>query len=165
MNLPNRPRQHVLETESINKLRNSIPTEWVIQSLEHDYGIDNLIEIANNDGYLDGTSFAIQLKATDSLFENRDNVSVRMNTSTLNYLKNRLELVMIILYVSTEQESYWIWLRDIIGDVCFENETFTIKIPKNNRLSSINWNRIQEYSERIRNTKVSSTRGLNYRYE
>ncbi len=164
MALPRRPRQHVLETESKNNLAQNIPNEWVIQSIENDYGIDNFVEIVQYQE-LDGNFFSIQLKGTDSNFENQEFVSVRMNTRTIQYLMRRVELVMIVLYASSEQESYWTWLRDAIDGINYDNQTFRIRIPKQNCLSVANWQRISEFSERIRYRKVNSANHLNFDYE
>lgn len=164
MALPRRPRQHVLETESRNNLNQNIPNEWVVQNIDNDYGIDNLVEIVN-DEELNGNFFSIQLKGTDTNFNNQDSVTVRMNTRTIRYLMNRVELVMIVLYVSTEEESYWTWLRDAIEGINYDNQTFTIRIPKVNILSAANWQRISDFSETIRNRKVNSAMDLNFNYE
>lgn len=163
MSLPKRPRQHILETESQNNLAQNLPDEWVLQNVENDYGVDNFVEIAHN-YELDGTFFSIQLKGTDADFQNNDFVSVRMRTSTLRYLKERVELVMIVLYVAIEKESYWIWLRDAIRGTNLENKTFTIRIPKGNTLSNANWERIREFSIEIKNRKIQSANNLNFDY-
>ena len=163
MALPRRPRQHVLETESKNNLAQNIPNEWVIQNIENDYGVDNFVEIVQNQE-LDGNFFSIQLKGTDSNFDNQEFVSVRMNTSTINYLMRRVELVMIVLYVSHDQESYYTWLRDAINGINYDNRTFRIRIPKQNRLSVANWQEIREFSESVRDRKVSSANDLNFDY-
>ncbi|WP_249414458.1 DUF4365 domain-containing protein [Marinifilum caeruleilacunae] len=163
MTLPIRPRAHVLERESINNLHENIPNEWVIQQIPNDYGVDNFVEIVQNQE-VNGNVFSIQLKATDNVFENQDYVSVRMRTPTIRYLMNRVELVMIILFVSNENQSYWIWLRDIAEHVNYDNATLTVRIPKQNRLNTINWNRIMEFTELIRNAKVEAARDMNFNY-
>ena len=164
MALPRRPRQHVLETESRNNLNQNLPFEWVVQNIENDYGIDNFVEIVENEE-LNGNFFSIQLKGTDLDFENQDSVSVRLDTRTIQYLMGRVELVMIVLYVSTKQESYWIWLRDGIEGINYDNQTFTIHIPKENLLSNANWIRISNFSNMIRERKIGSAIDLNFEYE
>lgn len=163
MTLPIRPRTHVLERESINNLHENIPNEWVIQQMTNDYGVDYLVEIVQ-DQEVNGNFFSVQLKATDTTFENQNNVTFRMNTSTIRYLMNRVELVMLILYVSNEDQAYWIWLRDIAGNVNYENRTYTVRIPKQNRLTNINWDRINEFSDHIGDRKIGSASDMNFSY-
>lgn len=163
MIFPRRPRAHILETESRNNLRQNIPNEWVIQNIENDYGIDNLVETVENEE-LNGNFFSIQLKGTDNAFEGRNFVSVRMKTATIRYLMNRVELIMIVIFISPENESYWIWLRDAIGGIDYRNQTFTINIPRGNRLSRINWERVSQFSNQIRGRKIESANDLNFEY-
>lgn len=161
---PKRTRQHVLETESRKYFEQNIPNEWVIQGIDNDYGIDNHVEIVENEE-LDGNFFSIQLKGTDGKFEDKDYTTVQMRTSTIYYLLNRLELVMIILFVSRENEAYWIWLRNAVNGLDWEKERFTVKIPKRHRLSTINWDKIREFSDLVRQQKVDSAMGLDFDYE
>lgn len=163
MTFPRRPRAHILETESRNNLRQNIPDQWVFQNIENDYGIDNFVEIVENEE-LNGNFFSIQLKGTDNSFEDRNSVSVRMRTATIRYLMNRVELVMIVIFVSPENESYWIWLRDAIDEIDYQNQTFTINFPKENRLSAIDWERVSQFSNQIRNRKIESANDLNFEY-
>jgi len=163
MSLPKRTRAHVLETESRLNLENNIPTEWVVQSVEHDYGIDNHIEIVQNEE-LNGNFFSIQLKGTDRQFAESPNVSVRLDTKNVKYLMGRVELVMLILFVSTENESYWIWLRDGIKNIDYNNASYTITIPKTNKLSQAPWDKIIQFSETIRSQKIGSATKIHFLY-
>ena len=63
--LPQRPRQHQLETESRIRFESAIPSQWVFRTLEKDYGIDGEVEIFDDSGTATGYRFLVQLKATD----------------------------------------------------------------------------------------------------
>ena len=44
-NLPKRPRQHQLETESKRQFESAIPSSWIYRAKDQDYGIDGEVEI------------------------------------------------------------------------------------------------------------------------
>lgn len=65
-NLPQRPREHVLETESRKFVENILPSEWIVTHPIADYGIDLHVEIVENT-YVTGAHFSMQLKSTDKI--------------------------------------------------------------------------------------------------
>lgn len=161
---PRRPRSHSIEEISRNQLRQNLPEDWICLDINPDYGVDNLIEICEEE-QMRGNSFSIQLKATDRDFSTRNYLTVTMNTRTINYLMHRAELVMIVLYSSIENESYWIWLRSVNHGIDFNNQSATIRIPKTNRLSQIDWTRITAFTDRIRSMKINHARNEDFTYD
>ena len=61
-----RPRSHVLETESRQAFEAAMPSRWVYR--KHDYGLhfDGAVEVFTPDGNETGLMFFEQLKATDT---------------------------------------------------------------------------------------------------
>lgn len=68
MNLPKRPKTHVIETESGRLLQSLAPEEWIVRDpSERDYGIDLYIEQVSKDGDLTGQLMAVQLKGQQKI--------------------------------------------------------------------------------------------------
>ena len=59
-----RPRQHVLEDESRLTLKNFLPSEWIVEDIRRDYGLDMQITIVDEEK-VTNTVFCVQIKATD----------------------------------------------------------------------------------------------------
>ena len=145
MNYPQRPMQHELEAESEIFFRQHLPAGYVVNRPNADYGYDFIIDVAEN-GQMRGINFYVQLKSSERPSGDVENETVRLSTATYNFLKRNVNVVFIVKYVRTENEAYWILLRDIPRPDP-DNETFTVHIPKRNRITTINW---QETIERVR---------------
>ena len=133
---PQRHIAHTLENKSENYLKGKLPQDWLVDKMS-DYGQDLQIGIVEN-GNVTGQELLIQLKASHERANTPEYETVKLKMSTYNYLKGRLGVVMLVKYVEVENEAYWILLRDITAP----NPTlkyFTIRIPKVNRISSIDW--------------------------
>lgn len=152
---PVRPRPHTLETESENYLRWKLPVEWTISRLSNDYGQDLIIEIAQ-DGQMRGLGFIVQIKSSENPSGNSSYENFVLNTSTYHYLKRKLEVVLLIKYISSEREAYWLLLKDVNPPQNEEQTSFTIKIPKINKLSELNWNIIVTIVRNITEIKLNS---------
>ncbi len=101
--LPNRHRNHEIETLSERYLKNKIPYSWVVNHFQVDYGTDYKCEILLDRG-VTGMNFMIQLKGKEKEVNN-DSVKLNPKKSTLNRWNNRLEPTMIV----AEDEAYWSW--------------------------------------------------------
>ena len=62
---------------------------------------------------------------------------------------------MIVKYVLSENEAYWVLLKDLPSPNQ-NNKTFTIRFPKKNKLSTINWGDIQEYINGVTKRKLAA---------
>src|SRR5690606_26294009 len=62
---------------------------------------------------------------------------------------NRLEPTMLIAYVVNENEAFWMWFKEDSVDLTKENKTFSISIPRRNKLSELNWDYISKYIQEI----------------
>jgi len=140
--LPQKPRQHVLETESRNFVRGIFPSEWNVADVPTDYGIDLDIEIVEKTN-VTGVHFSMQLKSTDEVKATKDGfISYSCKTSTLRYFLEKIEHVVFLVYDAKKKTGYWIWVKDYLVNDLSKNKkwkkqtTATIKIPKSNLFTS-----------------------------
>jgi hypothetical protein len=158
MPFPIRHEAHTLEQESRNFLRNHLPVDWVANQPQDDYGIDFQIEIPE-DGQLRGLELIIQLKAAKNGTGSENTETVSLRVATFNYLRRNLRVVMIIKYVKSANEAYWIFLRDVNPPHDENQKSFTVHIPKTNRLSATNWDQIKTLIRMITNKKLGAVNG------
>jgi len=150
---PHRSESHQLEETSVRYVRNALPRGWTCEKPEHDYGVDLRVDIFE-DGTATGLELLFQLKASADSAKGETEV-VRLKTSTYNHLWSKLQVVMLVKYIEHTNEAYWLLLKDI--DIpATDQKTFTVHIPKANRLSTINWQDIQGYVRGITSTKLAS---------
>lgn len=157
MQYPKRSETHQLEELSERFFVNSLPRNWCSEKPKADYGTDIKVDIFEGDNAT-GLELLVQLKssheASASEFE-----TIHLRTATYNYLWDKLQVVMLVKYVEVENEAYWLLLRDV-PKPNQDQETFTVRIPKINRLSSIEWQCIQNYVRDVTNGKLASRRKL-----
>lgn len=157
MDLPKRHRTHQIEELSERFFKNQTPIEWVINRFEHDYGTDYNCEIDERGG-MSGRNFTIQLKGKEKETDS-SNISIsNIKKTTIRRWFNRLEPTMLIAYIVDEKEAFWIWVDENTVDLTKNNQTFTIKISRDNKLSSIDWGIINE-----KILKVFSRKSLLYK--
>jgi len=127
---PQRHPSHVLAEESEGFLRSLLPSDWLVQKPQQDYGQDLRIELAN-DCRLEGCELVIQMKASAEPSGNgAEEIISGVKTSTYNYLKGILPVVMFVKYIRSEREAYWVLLRDIRGPESPEQATISVRIPR-----------------------------------
>lgn len=61
----------------------------------------------------------------------------------------RLEPVLLVVYVQEDEEAYWYWFNDLNIDLTSTQQTFTIRIPQENKLSRTDWDNILKYVQNI----------------
>lgn len=145
--LPNRHRNHEIENLSERFLKSTIPYSWVINQFHIDYGTDYNCEIVI-DKKVTGMNFTIQLKGKEKEL-NVDFVKLNIKKRTLNRWNNRLEPTMVIAFIVDEEEAYWNWFNPTEFDLTQANDSYTVNIPKQNKLSELNWNYIAEEIKKI----------------
>ncbi len=152
---PQRTKNHVADELSNRFFASSLPENWASHAPPKDYGVDLIVDIFDGE-QATGLELLIQLKSTklsnDKTFE-----TVRLKTTTYNYLWNKLQVVLIVKFVIPQNEAYWILLKDVpIPNQ--SNKSFSIRIPKANRLSSIDWNFVKSYVEDVTQRKLTAQR-------
>ncbi len=148
MSFPKRHRNHEIEELSERYMRNCIPASWVTNKLQLDYGTDYNCEITIDNG-VSGLNFSIQLKGKESEKHNRHVSIAGIKRTTINRWIKKLEPTMIVAYVVEDNEAYWTWVTVNTFDLTKNNKTFQIKIPKENKLSIIDWNNVENYLKQI----------------
>jgi hypothetical protein len=137
--LPQRPDAHQLEEKSERFFHGCLPRNWTAERPKHDYGVDLRVDI--NDGSdVTGHELLVQLKA--SARPSADETErMQLKVSTFNLLRNKLQVVILVKYIEEENEAYWLLLKSIQVP-SQDQETFTVHIPKTNRLSVAPWDEI-----------------------
>lgn len=156
MEYPQRHPNHSLEERSVNFLRRYLPCDWNVNSVDRDYGKDMEIEICQN-GRFKGLEFIVQLKSSREPNNLNGYELQRLRVSTYNYLWDNLRVVLIVKYVESEDEAYWILLKDV-AKPSQEDDTFTIRIPRHNPLSQIDWNDIVDHVTDVTSKKLDVLR-------
>ncbi len=154
MKLPQRPVQHNLEEISKRFFQSQLPVNWTTDKPSNDYGIDLVVNI------FDGTNaspyqFLVQLKSSQAMSA-FDSEKIPLNISTYNYLRFQLHVAIVVKYVLEDNEAYWLRLVDI-PKPNQNKKSFTVSIPRKNKLSCINWVDFENYIRKIVDLKLSVT--------
>jgi len=152
MDYPKSPREHELEQMSRTYFRSKLPTGWRPAEETVDYGSDERVHIRQQ-GEMRSLELLVQLKGSDEP-NGTEYETIEINVRTFNYLENKLQVVLVVKYVASENEAYWIKLRDVPLPNQ-NNETMTIRIPRENKLSTIDWQAIERYVEDVQLKKLA----------
>jgi hypothetical protein len=152
---PQRNETHQLEELSERFLAHGLPRNWRSEKPGGDYGVDIKIDIFEGNSAT-GLELLVQLKASRDA-STADFETIHLKTTTYNYLWDKLQVVMLVKYVEADNEAYWLLLSEV-PEPKQEQESFTIQIPKENRLSTIDWHRIQKYVRDVTNGKIATRR-------
>ncbi|RYE27155.1 MAG: DUF4365 domain-containing protein [Sphingobacteriaceae bacterium] len=143
---PSRAPSHLLEEKSDRFFRKYLPISWVINK-PIDYGLDYYIEIAD-DQAVNGVNFSVQLKAHEILTAKKE-VIVTLKRTTVNMYLNRLEPILLLCYIDSEQEAYYDWFKENTVDLTKNHESYSIKINKSNKITKLNWSEIVIYVKKV----------------
>jgi hypothetical protein len=151
--LPQRPRPHVLETESRRFIERILPVEWIIREINTDYGIDLEVEIVDQ-SLVTGVHFLIQVKSSEILTINKKGyISHSCKTTALQYYLERSELVIYLVYDATRKTGYWVWIQEFLNNRTSQDwkkqKKFTVQIPGKNLFT-------KETVEKIKNRVLRS---------
>jgi tetratricopeptide (TPR) repeat protein len=148
MEYPNRHNSHILENKSEIFFKQFIPPEWVLNKYQIDYGLDYNCEIVEKNQVI-GVNFSIQLKAKKQERNKGFVIINNLKRGTIKRWKNRLEPIMIIVYIEKDNCAYWDWIYENTFDLIKTNNYYQIKINKKNRLNKIDWQEIENYVKRV----------------
>lgn len=152
---PLRAESHQLEEMSERFLRHALPRNWTVDKPASDYGVDLRVELFDEQRAT-GLELLIQLKASAEPSDGETEV-VRLKVSTYNYLWGKLQVAMLVKYVEDARQAYWILLRDVSAPNQ-DHDTFTVHIPRSNRIDEISWDEIQHYVRSVTDKKLATTR-------
>lgn len=149
---PQRSHTHQLEELSERFFINSLPRNWRSDRPEGDYGVDRKVDIFDGDNAT-GLELLVQLKSSQTS-QKSEYETFQLRIATYNYLRDKLQVVMLVKYIDEEKEAYWLLLKDV-PEPNQGQDTFSVRIPKTNRISSIDWEQTQEYIRSITNKKLT----------
>lgn len=152
---PIRSESHQLEELSERYFRDFLPRNWTAEKPANDYGVDLIVYIFE-ENKATGLELLVQLKASAEPTGDKTE-TVRLKTTTYNLIWNKLQVAILIKYVESEGEAYWLLFKDI-PPPSQHQETFTIHIPKKNRISMIRWHDIQTYVRSVTDKKLAAMR-------
>lgn len=114
MTMPQRTREHVVETESEHALQAVLPSEWTVAWTREDYGIDARVEIFDG-GFATGLAFGAQLKATDEP-DLRKALKTKIDVTALNYMSAQADPVLLVRFHAPTKRVYARWLhrKDVV---------------------------------------------------
>jgi hypothetical protein len=99
-------------------------------------------------------NFIVQLKSSEDPSGNTDYETIVLKISTFHYLKKLLNVVLLIKYISSENEAYWLLLEDVNPPE--RVKSFTVRIPRVNKLSELDWNDIVDQVRTISDIKLEA---------
>lgn len=152
---PIRSESHQQEEASVRFFRDFLPRNWTAEKPVNDYGVDLRVDLFEGN-QATGLELLVQLKASEASTEG-DSETVRLKVATYNLLWNKLQVAMLVKFIESEGAAYWVLLKDIPSP-SQDQETFTVHIPKSNRLSAISWSFIQEYVRSVTDRKLAAMR-------
>lgn len=155
--LPIRHENSILEATSERFFRNCIPVEWLVEK-PIDYGIDlNITPVVN--GNVFGLNFSVQLKAKNDA---KNKLSIRLKKTTLNYMFNRLEPIMVVLFDAKSNNAYWKWIIQSDFDLSENVSSYSIAFKSEQNINRINWEEICNYIQKIFKVKNMLLTSLEY---
>ncbi len=146
-----RPVQHQIDDAACHQLKQCLPSQWVVRTQSHDYGIDGEIEIfkgADDEDVAEstGTIFKVQIKGTTSasVSSSGETISVQLEIPNVRYLCDELRLPVILVLADIKSRQTW-WhapqmdtdLRDRLQQSEeTDRKSLVVHIPAKNRLPS-----------------------------
>lgn len=151
---PSRIENHRLEADSENHFNQHLPRDWTSFKPMPDFGVDIVVNIFDGD---EATSreLLVQLKSSLEPNSTADDAYERLtlDVSTYNYLWDQLQVVLLVKYVASEQTAYWQLLSQV-PEPNQENQTMTVRIPKNQIFNDEACHRIRTYVEYVHKKKL-----------
>lgn len=108
--MPAGQRQHQLEELSRRAVEAALPPVWVHRRLDPDYGLDETVEIVDQEERATGLSFRAQLKATDEPDLTVALGSVRFSREKADYYSS-LALPVLIVSLPRANRLFARWFR------------------------------------------------------
>jgi hypothetical protein len=137
LRMPKRPYAHVLGEMGERFVMAHLPPQWITRQISYDYGLDLNVELVEA-GRVTGKNFSVQVKALQKRPQTSLHIPVRLKVSSVAYMKERPEPVMLVVYVDDDKEAYWLWAHEIAPPDANRN-TVTLLVPTTRRLTQTDW--------------------------
>ena len=106
-----------------------------------------------------GLEQLVQLKSSAASNQQDNREKLTLNVSAYNYLWDKLQVVLLVKYFKAEDEAYWILLKEVKPPADEKRQAFTVYIPRESRLTTINWDEdIVNYVRDITHQKITAAR-------
>jgi Domain of unknown function (DUF4365) len=152
---PRRVKSHQLEALSVRFFEQALPKNWATEKRRNDYGVDLSVDLFEGENAT-GLELLVQLKASaEPTGEKTETITLK--TATYNLLWGKLQVVILVKYVEAENEAYWLLLKDVPPPTQ-KHKTFTVRIPRENRLSIAPWREIQVHVRQVTDAKLAAIR-------
>jgi hypothetical protein len=132
--LPKRPKSHIICDEGVKIFMSHCPSSWVINEVKIDYGIDFRIEISQGE-VVTGEEFSVQVKSHNSIKISSSNKAIeRIEPTTINYWIRKLQPILIVS-VDISKNIFWFdWFHKSYTDYpnpCKGLKPISLKLDKN----------------------------------
>jgi hypothetical protein len=81
-----------------------------------------------------------------------------LDVPTLNYLREVLEVALVVKYVAAEREAYWLLLKDFTTQPREGQKTVTIRLPRANRITDDPWPHIAAHVQTVHYRKLQANK-------
>ena len=140
-----RPRSHVLETQSRNRLERLFTDEgWTVHDIKPDYGEDLLVRIFEN-GVASPYYFYVQVKATDDVERLRaasGTLEVAIPTATAKTWLELAQPLFLILWNASSDVWHWCHVQTFLqaqeGRYRMSRDEASVRLPITNQLTATN---------------------------
>ncbi len=123
-------------------MKSLLPTRWVINDFQHDYGKDYHIDVFE-DGAATELAFYIQLKGQTKVRRAKKGrfVSFSIKTDHARYFQSLPLPMYLVIVDTTKKKAFWLflqkYLREHIAPARWEKKKITIRIPSGNDLADL----------------------------
>ncbi len=130
-----RNRQHEIGGQAEAIFRIIVPRAWVVRRQDPDYGIDFLVEIAEQEN-MTGGEFAAQVKGTEDLQIRDGMVFLEISVEHLAYyVDKRLQPVYLIVVDVKKKQAYYLFLQSyalhtLKNTAWRDKKNITVQIPQ-----------------------------------
>jgi len=152
---PQRINNHQLEEMSERHFNDHLPRNWTCEKPAQDYGVDLRVDLYHGQSAT-GLELLVQLKASAES-SGQEYEIIRLATTTYNHLWDKLQVVMLVKYIESEDKAYW-ELLSRVPEPSQDQDTFTVRIPKTNVLEEIDWDSIYQHVQDVTKDKLTTRR-------
>jgi hypothetical protein len=137
-----RTREHVIADQSLVHIQQFIANAgFTSEAVTKDYGYDVTVNTFDGDGFIEGGSILIQLKASEALTPHADGLHFAFDLDMRDYdlWTEEPNPVFLILYEASSHRAYWLFVQPYLKGPGAPKprahaKTVRIKVPKVNKV-------------------------------